>query len=179
MQKSAAADLTTLSLETSGRSSTSSLFELQTLGSDVWLSVGTNGTRSTKVLLGFSVVVTSHQDGTLALWSNLSQLVKSVNLTTVGLNSSSDGLGHLQGSDLQASWHFQHSVVVCDGTNNNSNDLAGISAIQVLHKSSQGDWSLVLSGLSKSLQDQLVEWRFSLSAQVCVELNEQSQVSVL
>merc|ERR1712213_113413 len=71
-----------LNLEASAGASSSSTFELTSLGTDVRLSVGTRHTRGTEMLNGLTgVLLSTKKDSVLSSGSSASQLVESEGLT--------------------------------------------------------------------------------------------------
>lgn len=151
--------LSSLDLESSRVSSTSSSLELSTLGNN--LRSLTLVRTETKVSNGLSGVSwTSDKDGVLTLRSSQSQLVQGDSLTT-SLQDSSLGTSSESQSGDSGLWGLQQSEVVGNGTNDNDGLLSSTLLLQNLVDSGKGNWRSVDLGKEQRSQDDLVERRVS------------------
>jgi hypothetical protein len=120
------------------------------------------------VLDGFSgVVLALQQDGVVTSRSSQSQLIQGQGLTTVLDDSSLSRAGELQSSDGQL-WEFQKTLIVSDGTNDNSNLVS--ASLHVRLDFGQGDWVAVGVGLEKTSEDDRVESRVGSARKESVQL---------
>jgi len=107
-----------LDLETSGGSATTSSLELATLGLDVWFLVLVR--TETEMLDCLSGVLWSTEEKSVASsWGTLSQLIQSQSLTTSCKDASTGGSGEAESSNAEL-WDGQETVVIGDGTDNDN-----------------------------------------------------------
>src|SRR5699024_7241130 len=94
--------------------------KLSSLCSHIWLSVAVGNTRSkTKVLDSFTRVAWSlEENGVLASWSTLGELIEGDDLTAGLQNSGTSTLGDRKSGDGQFG-NVEETHIVGDGANNN------------------------------------------------------------
>ena len=110
-----------LVLVTTRSTTTTSLLEFTSLGSNIWLSRATRLSWSTKVLYSLTRVLgSSHQHSPLAQWRSQCKLVKRQHFTTSLNNSRTCSLRHSQCYNSQLR-HLQQPSVVSDAPHNHRN----------------------------------------------------------
>jgi len=149
-----------LSLVATGGTTATGLFELATLGADVWSGV-TSGTTGTTTVTGpvtntlTSETRSTEEDTVGASWEKSSELVESDDLTTVGEDASTSRLGHTKSTELDALRSLEHADVVSDGTDDDSH--LALLATHELSELGEGKWWAVHAGHEKPLEDNRVE----------------------
>lgn len=125
------------------------------------------------------ILLSPQQKGIMSLGSSQSQLIQSDDFTTTLLNSRTCCLGDFQSSNAQL-WNFQHSHII--GNRADDYDRLSFILFRVRHLTvdeADRDGRTVNTGLKKTFEDDLVEFRVGAAGKETVQLYEEEQVDVL
>ena len=152
------------------------LLEFSTLGSNVWLGVGSWSTwRWTEMLKWFSVLWSSEEKCVGSCWSSHDQLIKS-HASSSGLNnSSSSGLSESQSCNSHL-WYFKKSNVISNWSNYDSDSLS-FSFQKLLDLWDRNRWSID-SRRDKSSQNSLWKSWSSSSCEESEKLDEKMNIKI-
>lgn len=164
-----------LHLETARGTTTTSLFELATLGSDVRLLVFVRA--ETEVLDSLTCgLLTTDQDRVATGRSTGSELVQGEALTASSLDTGTGSVGETKSSNGKLG-KLENSVVIGDGSNNNNGlrslgSRSGNTTLRLGQVDDTGDRDrgLVDLGHVKASEDGLVESRVGSAGEEAVEL---------
>jgi hypothetical protein len=144
----------TLNLKSVGGSATTGLFELTSLGSDVWfdtiVGVGiVDGGAVTEVANSLaSTLATTEQNSVATLGGSKGKLIKGKAFTTSLCNAGSGISSEFEGTNGEL-WDFKKSNIVGDSSDNDGS--LSILSFHVASQSRNGDWGLVKAGHTQSL----------------------------
>ena len=128
---------------------------------------------------GFTGIAGSlEEDGVLAGWGTLSQLVQGDDLTTGLEDSGTSSLGDGQSGDGQFG-NVKQTHIVGDGANHNSDLFLSGLAAHLGSQSSKRKWRAVDLAHKQTLEDDLVELAASSASQESVQLDQKQEVGIL
>jgi hypothetical protein len=166
-----------LVLVSSRATSTTSTLKLTSLATNIWLSLGSWNTSSSKVLHSLTAISWStHEDSVGSSWCNQSKLIKGHDLSSSLEDSGTSSLGHTESANSEL-WHLSDTDIISHSSYEHSN-LVFLSGHE-LNQLGQGQWWVVDLGHKQTLQHNLVELALCTALQETIELDQELQVWVV